>query len=30
MLEDAVTHMAADAALLDVREAAQLLSTADG
>jgi len=27
MLEDAVTHMAADAALLDVREAAQLLST---
>ena len=29
LLEDAVTHIAADAALLDVREAAQLLSTAD-
>jgi adenylate cyclase len=27
MLEDAVTHMAADPTLLDVREAAQLLST---
>jgi hypothetical protein len=29
MLEDAVTHTAADPALLDVREAAQLLSTGD-